>query len=226
MTSRFLASVATLALTTSLAMAADLPSRRAPTSDYVAPPVFSWSGFYVGLNAGYGWGSFSNGGSQLFGNPNGVQGGVTAGFNWQATPNVVLGLEGDFNLTAINNRQNLPFFGYSGKGSLDTLATVRGRVGYAADRALIYATGGLAMGSVSANVADWRFAPFFGSQSSFNAGWALGAGLEYAFTDKVSAKAEYLFTSLGSSTMFAYTPDWVTTGVNVSNVRMGVNYHF
>ena len=122
-------------------------------SDYVAAaPTFTWTGFYLGLNAGYGWGSFSGAGTQLFGKPAGFEGGLTGGFNWQAASNFVLGIEGDIDLTNINNRQQLPFFGYNGKGALNSLATVRGRVGFAADRALIFVTGGLAMGSVSANV--------------------------------------------------------------------------
>ena len=209
------------------AQAADLPSRRAPQNDYVAaPPVFSWTGFYLGLNGGYGWGAFPNGADQLFGKPSGFAGGVTGGFNWQAMPNFVLGLEGDWDITNINNRNNLPFFGFNGTGKLNSLATIRGRVGFAADRALIYATGGLAMGSMSANVQDWRGVPFFSSASAFQAGWALGLGLEYAFTDHISAKAEYLFTSIGSKDLFAYTPDWVHLGTNVSQVRTGVNYRF
>ncbi len=231
MKARFLASVALIALATTgavnIAGAADLPSRGAPRGDYLAPPpVFSWTGFYLGLNAGYGWGSFTQGGGQLFGKPSGFQGGVTGGFNYQIGQNFVLGLEGDWDLTAINAKQDLPFFGFNGKGQLNSLATVRARAGFAADRALIFLTGGLAMGSVTANVNDWRAVPFFGSQSTFNAGWALGAGLEYAFTNKISAKAEYLFTSLSSKDYFHFSPDWSTTGLNVSNVRFGVNYHF
>lgn len=210
------------------ASAADLPSRRAPSSyEYAAPaPVFTWTGFYLGLNAGYGWGSFTNGSEQLFGKPSGFAGGVTAGFNWQAAQNFVLGIEGDWDLTGINNHTQLPFFGFNGGGKLSSLATIRGRLGFAADRALIYATGGLAMGSVSVNVNDWRAVPFFGSNSSFSAGWALGAGLEYAFTDRISGKAEYMFSSLGSKELFVFSPDWVNTGLNVSQIRAGVNYHF
>ncbi len=209
------------------ATAADLPRRTAPRDDYAAPvPVFTWTGFYLGLNAGYGWGAFTNGSEQLFGKPSGFAGGVTGGFNWQATQNFVLGLEGDWDLSGINNKTSLPFFGFNGGGKLTSLATVRARAGFAADRALIYLTGGVAMGSVSVNVNDWRAVPFFGNNSSFSAGWALGAGIEYAFTDKISGKAEYMFTSLGAKELFTFSPDWVNAGLNVSQIRAGVNYHF
>ena len=112
------------------ATAADLPRRTAPRDDYAAPvPVFTWTGFYLGLNAGYGWGAFTNGSEQLFGKPSGFAGGVTGGFNWQATQNFVLGLEGDWDLSGINNKTSLPFFGFNGGGKLTSLATVRARAG-------------------------------------------------------------------------------------------------
>ena len=208
------------------AQAADLPSRRAPQSDYYAPPVFTWTGFYLGLNAGYGWGSFTNGSEQLFGKPSGFVGGITGVFNYQAAPNIVIGLEGDWDLTSINNTNQMPFFAFSGQGSLNSIATIRPRIGYAAGRALVFVTGGLAMGSVSTSVNDWRAVPFFGSSSSFQAGFAVGAGLEYAFTDHISAKAEYLFTSLGAKEVFVWSPDWQRVGINTSTLRTGINYRF
>jgi len=216
-----------LLATVGAAQAADLPSRRAPRNDYIAPvPVFTWTGFYLGLNAGYGWGAFTNGSEQLLGKPSGFVGGITGGFNYQAAQNFVLGLEGDWDLSAVSDSRQLPFFGFNGGGKLTSIATIRGRAGFAADRALIYLTGGLAMGSISANVSDWRAVPFFSSASTFSAGWALGAGLEYAFTDHVSAKAEYMFTSLGTKELFTWSPDWLRVGNNLSQVRAGVNYRF
>ncbi|MDE2577558.1 MAG: porin family protein [Hyphomicrobiales bacterium] len=221
------AAILAIAAFAGAAQAADLPRRSyapsyAPAS---VAPVFTWTGFYVGLNAGYGWNSLSGGANQLFGTPSGFSGGVTGGFNWQAAPNVVVGLEGDWDLTSINNKNNLPFFGFSGQTKVNNLATVRARAGYAVDRALLYVTGGLAMGSVTTSVTDLRF-PFFGNESSFRAGFALGAGIEYAFSDHVSAKAEYMFTSLNAKDVFAYSPDWTRSGHNISQVRVGLNYHF
>jgi outer membrane immunogenic protein len=223
----FLAGVALALLATAgAAQAADLPRRGAPAEYYAPAPVFTWTGFYLGLNAGYGWGAFTGGSQQLLGSPSGFSGGITGGFNWQAAQNFVLGVEGDWDLSNVSDRRDLPFFGFNGQGKLNSLATIRGRVGYSVERVLIYLTGGLAMGSVSANINDWRAVPFFSSASSFQAGFALGGGLEYAFTDHISAKAEYMFTSLSAKEMFTYTPDWVHVGNNLSQVRAGVNYRF
>lgn len=209
------------------AQAADLPSRRAPNSDYYAPaPVFTWTGFYLGLNAGYGWGSFTNGAEQLFGKPSGFVGGITGGFNYQAAQNIVIGIEGDWDLSGISNANQMPFFAFGGEGKVTSLATIRPRIGYAADRALVYVTGGLALGSVSTSVNDWRAVPFFGSSSSFQAGFSVGAGIEYAFTNHISAKAEYLFSSLGTKEVFVWSPDWMRVGVNTSTLRTGLNYRF
>lgn len=209
------------------AQAADLPSRRAPSSDYYAPaPVFTWTGFYLGLNAGYGWGSFTNGAEQLFGKPSGFVGGITGGFNYQAAQNIVIGIEGDWDLSGISNANQMPFFAFGGEGKVTSLATIRPRIGYAADRALVYVTGGLALGSVSTSVNDWRAVPFFGSSSSFQAGFSVGAGIEYAFTNHISAKAEYLFSSLGTKEVFVWSPDWMRVGVNTSTLRTGLNYRF
>jgi outer membrane immunogenic protein len=208
------------------AQAADLPSRRAPQDYYAAPPVFSWTGFYVGLNAGYGWGSFTDGSDQLLGKPSGFVGGLTAGFNWQAMPNFVLGVEGDWNLSGVSDHAQLPFFGFNGQGHVTSVGTLRGRAGFAADRALVYVTGGLALASISASINDWRAIPFYSSYSGLQTGWALGGGLEYAFTDHISAKAEYMFTSVGTADAFTWTPDWARIGNNLSQIRAGVNYRF
>jgi outer membrane immunogenic protein len=212
------------------AFAADLPNRRrAPRNDYyAAPPVFTWTGFYLGANAGIGFGSFTHGSDQLFGRPVGVQAGLTAGFNYQATPNIVLGIEGDWDLANINNSQNMSYFGFNGKAGVNSLASLRARAGYAYDRALIFVTGGAAAGTMSTSMTRWSWGmiPFYGSSSSFNFGWALGAGVEYAFTDKISAKGEYLFTQLGGKEVYSIAPFAQTVGANVSQVRLGVNYHF
>lgn len=213
-----LATVAITALSTAGALAADLPVRHMP----VKAPVlvgYNWTGAYMGVNIGGAFGNFDvpGSGSSL----SGVTGGGQIGYNWQAPGTQwVWGLEADFNgssqergftvgTTSVNQR--LPFFG-----------TVRGRLGYAFDRAMIYATGGLAYQNVKLDVTDPAFA---GSVSDTKTGYAVGGGAEWALWDRWTARVEYLYLDTG------------TTGVNtvggtfsgrVTNniIRTGLNYRF
>jgi outer membrane immunogenic protein len=208
------------------ASAADLsrPSYKAPV--YVAP-AFSWTGFYVGLNGGYGWGNstWSNAGSDEFG-VKGWVGGGTVGYNMQ-TGVWVWGIEGDLDYSTIKGSDAGPFGGVCGNvgGGCETrnrwLATGRGRIGYAWDRWLPYLTGGVAFGDV-------RMTPDGGAtESKTKIGWTAGAGIEYAFLGAWSAKLEYLYADLGSSTCSAATCG-VDTDVSFKTnlVRVGVNYRF
>ena len=93
----------------------------------------------------------------------------------------------------------------SAQASLHWLGTLRGRLGYAFwDRTFIFATGGLALGRVSASVdgsvSNTLGSPFIfaGSYSGVRTGWVLGAGIEHAFTDRITAKLEYLHFDLGN----------------------------
>lgn len=210
------------------ANAADLPRRGAPPADYYAPPpIFSWTGFYIGLNAGAALGSYSGGSYQLYGNnPAGVIGGAQAGYNYQIAPNLIVGAEANIDGSSLSSSNSLPFFGFAGSAQMNALVTVRGRVGYTMDRAMFYVTGGLAVGSINAQINDQRGFPFWGSSSAWQAGYTLGGGLEYALTNNVSAKVEYLYTSIGTNDYFRYTQDYSRLGLDFSTVRAGVNYHF
>ncbi len=222
--------LATALASVSVANAADLPRRGPPPADYYRPvPIFTWTGFYAGLNLGGALGTFSQGSNQLFGNnPVGFIGGLTAGYNYQATPNIVVGVEGDLNGSTLNGKSQLPFFGYSGGAQMSALFTLRGRVGYAADRMLIYATGGLAIASMRAYVNDIRGPgfPLFLNQSSWQAGFTVGGGVEYAIMPNVSVKGEYLYTSTGNQDYFSYTRNYSRLGIDLHTIRAGVNYHF
>lgn len=174
------------------AAAADLGGRY-PQQPYLkAPaynPLFSWTGFYLGLNGGGGWGRSSwdrAGNVDLSG---GVLGG-TAGFNWQMGQ-VVLGVEADADWSGVGGT-TLAACAPGCTTQNDWLGTLRGRLGYAFDRFLPYVTGGLAAGDVRATT------PGFAGASQTNLGWTLGAGLEVAIAGNWSAKAEYLHVDLGS----------------------------
>lgn len=208
------------------ASAADLAARpyKAPAA---AVSVYNWTGYYVGVNAGYAWGQ-SDVGTVLdptsswagegvaFRNefvalsnrrlkPAGAIGGLQIGANWQ-TGAWVLGVEADANATDLGVRTifsgpNPPVtrtFNESIRN--DWLVTVRGRAGYAVDTTLLYVTGGLAVGSVkgSWDLASSNGYTKTGSVSDTKVGWTVGAGVEHAFTPNWTVKLEYLYTDLGS----------------------------
>jgi outer membrane immunogenic protein len=212
--------VAALLVAPIAARAADFPRSSYKAPEYVAP--FSWTGFYVGLNAGYGWGNsnWSGSGDDFQVAPKGFMGGGTLGYNWQ-TGAFVLGLEGDIDY--MNLKGTAPSEFCATCTFKDTwLGTLRGRVGYSFDRWLPYLTAGAAYGNV-------YMATNNGSATGTKQGWTAGAGVEYAFAGAWSAKLEYLYVDLGSVTCaqaacgFA-TDESVSFKANI--VRAGVNYRF
>jgi outer membrane immunogenic protein len=192
------------------AAAADL-SNRMPVykAQPYAAPVFNWTGAYIGLNGGGGWGKSNYAGLDKYDVSGGLIG-ATIGYNWQFGT-WVFGLEGDIDWTGIRG-SGTNLYGATTKN--DFLATMRGRVGYSFDRFMPYVTGGLAIGNINAN--DYWF-----SKSQTNAGWTVGAGVEFAFAPQWTAKVEYLYVDLGSVDLVGVNTDFYT---NI--VRGGVNLKF
>lgn len=192
------------------AHAADLPSRKdAPV--YVPPPVFSWTGFYAGLNVGGGWTDNSARGGQA----SGVIGGGQIGYNYQLSPLFVVGVETDFQGTSLSTRNN----GWFNAGaSLPWFGTVRGRAGLALldSHLLVYGTGGFAYGEVNN---AWA------GVSNVRTGWTAGGGVEWAFLPNWSAKVEYLYTDLDSNDWNGWN-NWANRHTKFHTVRVGLNYHF
>ncbi|MBB6308299.1 outer membrane protein [Xanthobacter tagetidis] len=194
-------------------LAADLGRAPAPVAKapvVVPAPVFSWTGFYIGGNAGYGWGSGKDALDLANINPSGWSAGGQVGFNYQFANNIVAGIEADLQGGDISASTG----GLS--SSLDMLGTVRGRLGYAFGRVLPYVTGGLAYGNNSVDNFGWN-------QSQTHVGWTAGAGVEYALTDHWTAKAEYLYTDLGSK---YYDNIGADAGVTAQTGKIGINYKF
>jgi outer membrane immunogenic protein len=231
-----LAGTAALAIAASAAQAADLPSRFAPPPVIAAVPVFTWTGFYVGVNAGYGWNTEDNsnfvdpvtGFVSEGGNDGGFVGGGQIGYNYQIGA-FVLGVETDLQYADLGGGRATfgdAFVGDSSDGSW--FGTVRARAGVAFDRALIYATGGFAYGDIGAGTSvvvlpDGSF--FAGSSSDTNTGWTLGGGLEYAFTNNLTAKIEGLYVNLDTEQdTFGTFADRDNAEFGV--VRAGLNYKF
>lgn len=205
------------------AFAADLPAVSGPRISAPAP-IFTWTGVYLGANAGAG---LSPGNptfqSQGFGsnsfdlNPEGraqagFTGGLQGGYNYQIG-STVIGIETDFNYLD-NCRKGtfgappaytpLAFSSYSlAGGCSDYFGTLRARLGYAFDRVLVYGTAGIALGG-NRNAGSITLSPlmpgsFFvaGDSHSARTKYVFGAGVEYTLTDHWFARAEYLYVNLG-----------------------------
>ena len=192
------------------ACAADLPRRSMSPAPYFAAKSFSWTGVYAGLNAGYDFGNTSNSAKGVIGSVRGGSLGGTVGYN-QQIQNFVIGAEGD--LAAANVQGSTG----SNSAKVNSIGTLRARAGFAADRALVYATGGYAGGQTKVTNGT--------AGSKWLNGYAIGGGLEYAFTDNISAKAEYLYTDLQPKNYGGLT-GVNSAGVKVNQVRTGVNYKF
>jgi outer membrane immunogenic protein len=222
-----LSSVAAIGLVAAgAASAADLPSRKGPVVAPVYAPIFTWTGFYVGVNAGYGFGqvdSTSLGVIGQYDDPDGFVGGGQIGYNYQIGQ-FVLGLEADFQGADLKSRSAIIASGVRASNELNYFGTVRGRVGYAFDRFLPYVTGGFAYGNVK-NKITTPVAAFSNDNTQY--GWTIGGGLEYAFTNNWTAKIEYLYTELEKESFNVpggtFNQDVQT---KFSVVRAGLNYKF
>jgi outer membrane immunogenic protein len=227
-----------------VAAAADFPQMPAK-----APPayqrVYDWTGLYVGVNVGGGWANatsaFSVAPGPAFASVDnslpGAVGGGQLGYNWQSG-GIVFGVEADFQASSLKGgldapcppvictglvasfNQKMPWFG-----------TARGRVGYASDGWMIYATGGYAYARFDTDA----FASAGGlslalSRHETRSGWAAGGGIEVALSRNWSARVEYLYFDFGT-----HNGSWTLPGLAVINdatklnanvARAGVNYRF
>ena len=278
------------ALLTGAAAAADLPRREAPPPVFTPVPVFTWSGAYFGINAGYGFDAQDRQGPTVVGVPagsgvfagaaggpagvlafpggrsqDGFVGGGQVGYNFQLTPGsgVVFGIEADAQYVDFGRDRNrfaasAPIapgalvFSPNGLSGLDYFGTVRGRLGYAFDRTLVYGTGGFAYGSGGGR----QFGLPNSSEDEFQTGWTAGGGVEFALANDsflnffrssaVTLKIEGLYVNLDQGNrnngIFASTGAGLvgigSPGVTLASggrairetefavVRAGLNYKF
>jgi len=255
------------ALLSGSASAADLAPLR---KEYPAHAYYDWSGFYLGGNAGYSVGrnpttasianangGFVNSNESFTMAPAGGLGGFQVGYNRQAG-HAVFGIEADWQATGQRDRACLfscldaTIFGgpfrLTEEQKLDWFATVRGRVGYAADHWLWYVTGGVAFARMESNRVYTKGAGLLnpqlpttivGSNANFDrVGFALGTGVETAIAGNWTAKLEYLYLDLGtvSDTFGAVDPPGFgppqpvnithTSSIRDHIIRAGINYRF
>jgi len=189
------------------AFAADLPPQMEPVAPVAHVPPFSWTGFYLGgelgwiqTNAEY------TTGAQILGVPflvtsgsdkNGLTYGVLAGYNYQVGQ-FVLGVEGDFAGWTVGQRRYSAITGNFLTAHSKWGGSIRGRLGYAANHALFYVTGGAAFLSNETSIPTTGIS--IGGDST-RVGWTVGAGLDYALTSNWFAGLEYRYSQYQSRSL-------------------------
>ena len=219
------------------ASAADMPVK---ALSYKAPPAgatYNWSGLYFGVNGGYGMGQTTGDWFGLRGGNFDIEGalfGGQIGLNYQfpASPfshrrRSRLGLVGHKRLEHLGSGPGVTL---TNNEAIKDLGTVRGRVGYAWDRILIYGTGGVAW-SHKAPVdftCTGPCVPSAANDSHSLNGYTVGGGVEYGITPNLSAKAEYLYAHLEPTDYFVSLgcTGICSVGANVNLVRLGLNWRF
>jgi outer membrane immunogenic protein len=208
----FLAATVAFAGTTA-AYAADAVDQipQAPAAVETMAPAFTWSGAYIGIHGGYGWenGDFNAGGTTASDNFDGGRLGGFVGYNWQMSSGFLVGIEGDVNYDWNDND-------YAGgfNAGTDLSGSVRGRVGYAMDRALIFAAGGWTATN------GFVKGPGVDEEKTFS-GWTVGGGIDYAFTDKMFGRVEYRYNDYGDKTIGGINANF---DQHVINVGIGVKF--
>lgn len=229
------------------ASAADLPLRMSVKAPVVAAVPFSWTGCYAGAHAGYGWGRenfedpnanfTANAGDSLGVRSEGALAGGQIGCNYQFASHWVVGLEGQYSWADIKGDSTGPdlIFGAKNLASkTDALASITGRLGYTFERVMLYGKGGGAWAQDRYNEHEPAFFTIPGNDLSARVGrdgWTVGAGVEWAFADKWSAKIEYDHYDFGSRSLRLISPTnsaIVPTNVaqRIDTVTVGINYRF
>lgn len=206
-----------------VASAADLPAKTYSKAPTMVAAVYNWTGFYVGVNVGYGWGTdhtvlttdtdgapggpFSallNQANNVAAKPAGIIGGAQAGYNWQQGRTLV-GVEADVSGTDIHSSSDfsgpvgVTRFVHSDQ-RLEWLATLRGRIGFlATEQFLLYATGGLAVGQVNTNASLTTTVP-----NNVPACLAANIGVCFGTSDRSTR----IGWTAGAGGEFAFSPNW------------------
>jgi outer membrane immunogenic protein len=257
------------------AFAADQPVRM-PVKAPIAAPVFSWTGCYLGGHVGAGWGRkdisepteeflqfFAPANSPIgVDTGGGVLGGGQVGCDYQFARNWVIGAAGDFSWASIKGQSIDPFFsGKTGRpitldAKTDSLASARGRLGYAFDHFMLYGTGGAAWahdqydiqnlffwgsglsGSTCGTSGFVTFLPCNPQGSETRQGWTVGFGFEWAFVSNWSMLFEFDHYDFGTRTVTLTASNGLGSGglvplsgpvevkQRIDALKFGINYRF
>ena len=226
------------------AAVAGSPEAAPPQVQEVAIPAFNWTGAYAGAQIGSLDSDLHLNGQNLNNNntmssseidASGLVAGIFAGYNWQPTGNIVFGVEGEVNFSDADKSGPGfpgPSFGFVRNGiksEIDLSAALRGRIGYAMDRTLIYLAGGFAWADVSLD------GTAIGGPGRFTygetlTGWTLGAGVEHAFTQNWVARLDYRYSDFGSDTFNFVSGNgdlhWFKLNSETHEIKVGVAYKF
>lgn len=226
-----------LATTMLLGLAGTAGAADAVVYDQAVASAYNWSGIYVGAAIGYAWGDspFENRTGDYVArtdyDPDGVFGGVYAGYNHQFANNVVLGLDADINAANLEGGGGPYYDDIGPQAGIDVYSkmnwngAVRLRAGYAMDRFLPYVAGGLSFGGYRFDLYGDDVLVF--SQKETMVGWNVGAGVEYAATDNLILRAEYRYTDYGSKEYpELWQEDIAKIKLRTHDVRLGLAYKF
>lgn len=219
MRTRFIALAAGVAALSTPAFAADpiiYNPTPAPAAQAYAPAaaVYDWSGAYIGIQGGYAWTQLTPPAGFATQDFDGGSVGAYAGFNFQHD-NFVFGLEGDANYNW--NERTYGVAPLTATAGTDWDGSVRGRLGYAIDRTMVYGTGGIAFTRAFIEPAG------LDRETETFTGWTVGAGVEHAFTDNLAARVEYRYTDFGRRDFGIAGAD---SDLHQHTVRVGLGYKF
>ncbi|WP_342362025.1 outer membrane protein [Terrarubrum flagellatum] len=224
--------VAALAFTGFAAQAADLPARVAPMPPLPMP--YNWTGFYVGAQGGYGWSdtsyAFTATATGASHSGDGWFVGGRVGYNYQFVNNLVLGVEGEANWSDIDGSTSCPGAGFTCGHKVRWFGSVNGRLGYAIDRLLLVADGGVAFADMRYRSTATATGVLFGTgYSETFVGWTIGGGAEYALTNNLIVSLNYKYYDFRSKTAPIGAVSSISPGKfnpTMHTVRVGLAYKF
>lgn len=221
-------------LSATVTFAADLgsPKLQAPPDDYADNIGYNWSGLYFGGFLGATHGLWT---ADFFRNNNhghaeegfdGIEGGGWLGYNFQVNRNWVIGVETDLGTSNADQSNNI-FDNDTSYASIDTFGSLRGRLGYVYDRMMVFGTAGLAYANISNEIQKGQNAgEQVVSDNSWETGIALGAGVDYAFSNNWIGRVEYQYANFGTQSYTNADGNRAEFENELHQLRVGMSYRY